>query len=77
MGGFRAPETLELLPTYWRVRPGPGVCARLLAGTAVSWSLAVGLRDPRAHSKSFVVWGLVSDTVGYEVWGVPKLVLAC
>ena len=46
MGGFRVSVTLGLLPTYWQVKSGPGVCARLLTGTAVSWNLAVGLRDP-------------------------------
>lgn len=46
MCGFRVSVTLGLLPTYWQVKSGPGVCARLLIGTAVSWNLAVGLRDP-------------------------------
>ena len=46
MGGFRVSLTLGLLPTYWQVKSGPGVCARLLTGTAVSWNLAMGLRDP-------------------------------
>ena len=46
MGGFRVSVTLGLLPTYWQVKSGPGVCARLLTGTTVSWNLAVGLRNP-------------------------------
>lgn len=45
MGGFRVSVTLGLLPTYWQVKSGLGVCARLLTGTAVSWNLAMGLRD--------------------------------
>ena len=50
-------KTLELLFPHWWVKPGPGISARLLADRAGSWSLAAGLRDPRAAVISFRVWG--------------------
>ena len=39
-----------------------------------SWNLVAGPRDPRAD---VMLQGLVPDTVGYRVWSVLKLVLAC
>lgn len=57
VGGVRAPKTSELLPTHWHVRQGPGVIAKLLAGTAISCSLAAGPRNPRTHFRHFGGWG--------------------
>lgn len=44
VGRIRVTKTLGLLPTYWQMKPVPGVRARLLAGRARSWSLTVGPR---------------------------------
>lgn len=55
-----------MLPTHWRVRPGPGVSAGLLAGGA-------GPRGPRAGVGWLGAGGPVPDTVGSGVQGVLKL----
>ena len=73
VGGVRVPKTSELLPTHWQVRQGPGVIAKLLAGTAVSCILAAGPRKPRTRFRYFGRWGgVVSDTFGYGVHDVLK-----
>ena len=73
--GVRVPKILGLLPTHWQVKSNSGVSAILLAGRADSYSLAAGPRDPTAHFRSLVRVG--ADTVGYGVYSVPKVVLAC
>ena len=50
--------------------------ARLLAGRAKCWSLAAGLRDPRAGIRLQVGGGPVPDTIAYGIQIVPKLVRA-
>ena len=60
VGAVRVLKTLELLPTHWQVEPDPGISARLLAGTAGSWSLAAGLRGPRARFR--LLWGGVGGS---------------
>ena len=51
------------------------VIARLLAGRATSWRM----QDPGITELVSDHWweGSLPDTVGYGVWVVPKLVMAC
>ena len=52
MGGVRVPKTPQLLSARCQLNSGPWVSAELLAGRAVSWSLAALPTDPRAHLRS-------------------------
>lgn len=54
LGRGRVQKTPELLRTHWWVKPGPGISAELLAGRAVSQSLAAEPRDPRAGVRLLV-----------------------
>ena len=73
----RVSKTLKLLPTHWQVKPDLGLVpdywqAELLPGV---WLQGQGSQS------SFQIAGVggrpVPETVGYGVWGVPKVVLAC
>lgn len=83
VGRVRAQKPPELLPAPWWVTPGPGLSAGLSVGRAGSWSLVMGLRDPRAvvgllggpGETQFLGlvtgdrhWRPVIDTVGCGVW---------
>ena len=78
VGGVRVPKSLGLLPIHWQVRSSPTVSVGLLAGRAVSWSLAAGPGDPKAGFRLFrgvgeVQWVWVEGwTVWNEVWGRPR-----
>ena len=60
------------------MKPSPGVSAGLLAGRARSWSLDARPMVPELLSDRWGEGGgAVPDTVGYGVWDVPELMLAC
>ena len=52
-GWSQGSEDSRTLSPYLWIKPGPEISPELLAGRARSWSLAIGLRDPRAETVYF------------------------